>query len=144
MGITRSRLHFPSPALILSCLALFAALGGSTYAATSSGSSSIHFTNATLMNGWKKVGVHYAPAGYAKDSLGIVHLRGGIDGGTGGTVALVLPKGLRPSHSIFPVVAGGGITVGQLEIKPTGKVAPIGSGVSSFTSLDGVSFAAGE
>jgi hypothetical protein len=33
MGITRLRLRFPSPALTLSCLALFAALGG-TYAAT--------------------------------------------------------------------------------------------------------------
>ena len=40
MGITRLRARFPSPALILSCLALFAALGGSTYAATSFGSSS--------------------------------------------------------------------------------------------------------
>jgi hypothetical protein len=39
MDITRLRLRFPSPALILSCLALFAALGGSTYAATSIGSS---------------------------------------------------------------------------------------------------------
>jgi hypothetical protein len=40
MGITRLRLRFPSPALILSCLALFAALGGSTYAATSIGGTS--------------------------------------------------------------------------------------------------------
>jgi hypothetical protein len=40
MGINRLRLRFPSPALILSCLALFAALGGSTYAATSIGGTS--------------------------------------------------------------------------------------------------------
>jgi hypothetical protein len=40
MGINRLRLRFPSPAFILSCLALFAALGGSTYAATSIGGTS--------------------------------------------------------------------------------------------------------
>ena len=33
MGTTRPHLRIPSPALILACLSLFAALGGSTYAA---------------------------------------------------------------------------------------------------------------
>jgi hypothetical protein len=44
MGITRLRGRFPSPALILSCLALFAALGGSTYAATSNSGASSRVT----------------------------------------------------------------------------------------------------
>ena len=53
MTTTRARRPFPSPALVIASLALFAALGGSTYAATSAGSPRISWTNAKLMNGWK-------------------------------------------------------------------------------------------
>jgi hypothetical protein len=143
MGTTRLRLRFPSPALTISCLALFAALGGSTYAATSINSSSVHFRDAALENGW----VHSSatpPVGYAKDSEGIVHLRGGIAGGSSGTVAFVLPRALRPRHILYPVIAGGGPTVAFLTIRPNGSVALTGSGVNSFAGLDGVSFVAGE
>jgi hypothetical protein len=143
MGITRLRLRFPSPALIFSCLALFAALGGSTYAATSIGSSTIHFQNATLKNGWVHSS-HTPPPGYAKDSVGVVHLRGGIAGGSSGTVAFVLPRALRPKHILYPVIVGSGPSAAFLTIRPNGSVALTGSGVSSFAGLDGVSFAAGE
>ena len=144
MAITRTRLRFPSPALILSCFALFAALGGGAYAASSVGSSSIHFTNATLENGWIGGFDHTGPPGYAKDSLGVVHLRGGLSGGAG--VAFVLPKGLRPNHRLFIFVDAGLSSPqgGELQIYPNGEVAPSGSNVSSFTSLAGISFAAGE
>jgi hypothetical protein len=144
MGSSRLRMRVPSPALILSCLALFAALGGSTYAATSAGSSSIHFTNATLQNDWHNFGTIYAPAGYAKDSLGVVHLRGGIFAGTSGTTAFILPSGMRPSHHLdLPVFTSGG-EVGYVAISAGGQIRPIGAYANSFTSLDGVSFAAGE
>ncbi len=41
------------------------------------------------------------PAGYAKDSNGIVHLRGGISDGTADTPAFRLPPGYRPSHVLY-------------------------------------------
>ena len=144
MGITRPRLRFPKLALILSCLALFAALGGSTYAATSSGGSSIHFTKATLKNGWTNSGGVYAPAGYAKDSLGVVHLRGGIHGGATNQTAFVLPSRLRPKHLLYVPVSTANYTEGTVGISYTGAVYPIGSDVGSFTSLGGISFVAGE
>jgi hypothetical protein len=145
MGTTRPRLRFPSPALILSCAALFTALGGSTYAATSiSSSGRIHFTNAKLHNSWANSGPPSAAAGYAKDSLGVVHLRGAIAGSTSLSVAFVLPKALRPSHDLLvPVVAGAG-NVQILQILRSGKALPDGPNVTNFTSLDGISFAAGE
>jgi hypothetical protein len=75
--------------------------------------------------------------------LGVVHLRGGISGGSSDTAAFVLPSGLRPSHYLFLTVDGDGVE-GIVQILPNGEVRPIGSDVTSFTSLDGVSFAAGE
>ena len=147
MGITRLRLRFPSPALILSCLALFAALGGGAYAATSSGTSGIHFTNATLQNSWQsghKMNPIDAPPGYVKDSVGVVHLRGDIFGGSNDTTAFVLPKGLRPSHVVYTPIYTASGALGYVLIQPNGKVIPFDGNVGAFASLDGVSFAAGE
>jgi hypothetical protein len=144
MGITRPRWRFPSPALIISCLALFAALGGGAYAASSIGLTTIHFTNPTLKNGWGNVGQTYAPAGYAKDSSGVVHLRGTIHGASVGTTAFMLPSGARPSHLLYVGAYTAGSTFGSLEIEPNGDVVPWGSESTTFTSLDGISFAAGE
>jgi hypothetical protein len=41
-----------------------------------------------------------AHPGYAKDSRGIIHLRGALFGGANDSVAFVLPKGERPSHTL--------------------------------------------
>jgi hypothetical protein len=145
MGSTPSRLRFPSPALVLSCVALFAAVGGSTYAATAAGTSSIQFTVATLKNGWQPVSPGtYARPGYAKDSLGVVHLRGALAGGSGGTTAFVLPKALRPHHVLFMPVSTRNGTTGYADIQDNGHVILGGGEVGGFTSLDGTSFAAGE
>jgi hypothetical protein len=148
MGISRSGLRFPSPALLVACLALFAALGGSTYAATSVGSkSAIHFSKAHLRNGWQsghKTNPLDAPPGYAKDSLGVVHLRGDIFGGSNDTTAFVLPRGLRPSHVVYkPIYTAAGV-IGYVLIQPNGKVLPFGGNVNAFASLGGASFVAGE
>lgn len=144
MGITL-RPRFPSAALILSCLALFAALGGGAYAASSSGGSGIKWTNAKLKGTWKNAGNGLASAGYAKDSLGVVHLRGDITGGSPGTTAFVLPKGLRPSHALLIAVSDsvGGSTA-QIEIVNSGAIVPSGAGAAGTTSFDGVSFVAGQ
>jgi hypothetical protein len=140
----RPRLSLPSPALIISCLALFAALGGGAYAAASANTTTVSWHNATLGHGWKRYGPTYAPAGYTKDANGIVHLKGGISGGSSGTTAFVLPRGYRPSHDLgLPVYTYIG-TEGSLSIYPNGDVQPSGSDAGAYTGLDGVSFAAGE
>jgi hypothetical protein len=144
MDITRPRLCFPSPALIVSCLALFAVLGGSTYAATSNGSSGIHWTNAKLKNSWTTANALNGTPGYAKDSLEIVHLRGSLANGRSTTTAFVLPKGLRPTHALDLPVFTASSTPGAIQIDPNGEVVPFGSQVSAFTSLAGISFVAGE
>jgi hypothetical protein len=144
ISIVRLRLRSSSPALIIACLALFAALGGSAYAAAQTrASGKVHFTNAALKNGWTNSGARFPPAGYAMDSSGIVHLRGSIHGGMGS--AFVLPRGLRPSHvlDIPDVIAGADAYV---FITKDGKVNPEGeaTAASALTSLDGISFAAGQ
>jgi hypothetical protein len=112
MGITRLRLRFPSPALILSCLALFAALGGSTYAATSIGSG-----NRTSLQRVNIAAPTFVPRDYS------VHNRqgasvcgsfvahngeggengGDLDNGAGSYLAFLrLPQGVRiRSFSLF-------------------------------------------
>jgi hypothetical protein len=144
MRINRPRRRFPSPALIIACLALFAALGGSTYAATYTGSSGIHWTNAKLKNGWTTANPVNGTPGYAKDSLGVVHLRGSLASGVNATTAFVLPKGLRPTHDLELPAFTSTSTSGAVGIDRNGDVVPFGSGVSAFTSLGGLSFVAGQ
>jgi hypothetical protein len=146
MGSTRPRLRIPSPALILACVALFAAIGGSTYAATASSSRGIHFTNAKLKNGWKdasKTNHIYASPGYAKDSLGVVHLRGALFG-PNDSEAFVLPKAERPSHTIDIPIFTQPDVMGTLTIDSKGRALLFGGNVTAFATLDGVSFVAGQ
>lgn len=143
MNISRPCLRLPAPALIISCVALFSALGGGAYAASSLSNSTLQWHNApSLVNGWSRYGNTYAPAGYAKDSSGIVHLRGGISGGSG--FAFTLPPGDRPSHYIYTTIYTVSGSQGSLEIFPNGHVYPFGTGASGYSGLDGVSFVAGE
>jgi hypothetical protein len=145
MGRTLLRPRFPSPALTIAGVALFAALGGTTYAATqTSASTSISFTKATLVNGWKDFAPPSAPAGYAKDSLGVVHLRGALGSGKSGTTAFVLPRALRPAHDIAVLAVTEADVVGTLQILRNGDVEPFGGNSSAATGLDGLSFVAGE
>ena len=143
MKTTRPRLRLPSPALIISCVALFSALGGGAYAATSLSSSSPTWHNGTYLNGWSTYGSSYAHAGYAKDSNGVVHLRGGVGGGSAEEV-FQLPVGYRPTHYVYTTIYTEGGTQGSLEITPTGAVEPFGGSSTSYSGLDGVSFVAGE
>jgi hypothetical protein len=146
MQTRHSRLRLPSPALILACLALFAALGGGAYAASSIGTKGIHFTTVKLKSPWQagsKTNHQDAPPGYAKDSLGVVHLRGDIFG-SNDTTAFVLPKGARPSHLVYAPITTQSAAAGAVLIQPDGKVIPYGGNVNAFGSLDGVSFVAGE
>ncbi len=152
----------PSPALVISMLALFVALGGAGYAATalpkdSVGTAQIKnkavtapklhidltWKKPTLTNSWAYGGSDTSEPAYTKDPDGIVHLRGSVAGGMSDTVAFTLPPGYRPAAiSLFPVYADEN-TTDSLYIGADGKVYPLGDDVQYFTSLDGVSFPAG-
>lgn len=57
----------------------------------------------TLLNGWVNFGGGFATAGYYKDDMNIVHVRGMVKGGTAtnGAVIFNLPVGYRPLLTQF-------------------------------------------
>jgi hypothetical protein len=61
-----------------------------------------------LLNGWVNPDTQAAPAGYWKDSFGVVRLRGYLNGGAYYVPCLVLPVGYRPAYyeEIFCPAAG--------------------------------------
>lgn len=92
-----------------------------------------------LENGWENYGVNFTPAGYYKDSLGIVHLRGVVRNGVMDQPIFTLPADHRPAYrNIFPVLSYPN-ELGRIEITPTGEVLPV-VGNNGFISLTGVSF----
>jgi hypothetical protein len=99
----------------------------------------------TLENGWSNFGGAWVPAGYMKDSNGIVHLRGLLRPGTmvAGTPIFTLPTGFRPvSNEMFPVASylgGTGYVGGTTEVYPNGQVRVLTGGTDHF-SISGISF----
>jgi hypothetical protein len=94
----------------------------------------------TLLNGWVNYGSVYAPAGFYKDPLGIVHLRGGVKSGTIGLNVFTLPVGYRPAFDLVFVTSSNALQ-GQAVVKANGDIAlMIGSSVSFY--LDHISFRA--
>jgi hypothetical protein len=111
---------------------------------------------ATLTNGWLQYGSPYAPAGYWKNTDGVVYLRGVVKSGpvTGSAAKspgwtprsaanaaiFTLPVGYRPDKGlVIPVISNN--TVGRIDINTDGTVvAAVGNNISF--SLDGISFPA--
>ena len=75
----------------------------------------------TLINGW--AGVSGYPVRYMKDTLGFVHFKGRMTGGTVGLVAFTLPVGYRPINTkqIFPTISNN-INLNTLVVNATGTV----------------------
>ncbi|WP_156936144.1 hypothetical protein [Anoxybacteroides tepidamans] len=95
----------------------------------------------TLLNGWVNNGSGFEIAGYYKDALGFIRLKGLIKGGTMGTTAFVLPAGYRPSsRRAFPVITSGGL--GRVDIDTAGNVIVMSYGTASngYVSLEGICF----
>jgi hypothetical protein len=94
----------------------------------------------TLLNSWVNYGGGTTPAGYYKDSFGIVHLRGLIKDGTLASAAFVLPAGYRPvNQEDFCQITSGG--AGRCLIYAAGSVIPQ-TGGNSWYSLAGITFRA--
>lgn len=98
------------------------------------------WTNATMLNGWVSVGWPYAPVGYYKDTLGIVHLRGVIDAGThgSGTECIDLPVGYRPEYVIETIQPGA--TSAQISI--SGPILMFYGAQQAAVNLDNIHFRA--
>lgn len=94
----------------------------------------------TLLNSWANSGGANRVAGYCKDAMGIVHLRGVLTGGTNGTTIFTLPAGYRPaSTEFFAVVANASFA--PVVIQSDGTVMLTAG--SPTLSLCGITFVGG-
>lgn len=100
------------------------------------------WTSPTLINSWTNFGSPYALAGYYKDGLDIVHLRGLIKGGSVGTTIFALPIGYRPSaREAFLTFCGASSVTARIDVDSSGTVQFM-SGATDYVSLSSVSFRA--
>ena len=91
-------------------------------------------------NSWVNFGGAYGTAGYFKDSLGIVHLKGLVKSGTIGAIIFTLPSGYRPSADcLLPGVSNS--VFGVIYLSTAGAVAYT-SGDNGWASLEGITFRA--
>ena len=96
----------------------------------------------SFLNGWANFGSGYNPAGYIRDGLGFVHLRGLITAGTLHQSAFTLPDGARPAYNEFIATVSAN-AFGSVVIYPDGSVKPW-DGVNTWFSLDGITFKAAQ
>lgn len=87
---------------------------------------------------WTNFGSGYNDAGYYKDPLGRVHLRGLVKSGTIGNGIFTLPSGYRPPNIQVHAVASNA-AFGYLDISTAGVVRPL-VGNTAWVSLDGITF----
>jgi hypothetical protein len=102
---------------------------------------------------WSNFGSSLTTAGFYKDQLGIVHLKGAVHGTTTGII-FTLPSSDAPARDVFQAVgrdAGEALLeiCGTLELDACGtggevRVDTSNGGISDNVYLDGVTFRAGE
>jgi hypothetical protein len=98
------------------------------------------WTAPSFLNGWLNYGNGYNPAGYFKDSMGMVHLRGLVKSGTMNAAIFNLPAGYRPAYRNLFVNQSNG-AIGRPDVTTVGDVIPA-AGSNAWFSLDGISFRA--
>lgn len=104
------------------------------------------WTAPELQNGWVNNGGSYATAGYYKDDLGIVHIKGLIKSGSTAAESTIfnLPIGYRPNQErLFRAIANNGSNdvLARVNIDGSGNV-KFETGANSWLSLDGICFRA--
>lgn len=96
----------------------------------------------TFTNSWVNYGAGYNDAGYRKDALGWVHLRGLVKNGIDGASIFTLPTGYRPQYREL-LVCGSNDLYGRLDIPTDGTVVPASAVTSPvYVCLDGLTFKA--
>jgi hypothetical protein len=118
----------------------FAALGAQIAALSAPRS----WTPMSLASGWSAYGDGYATPSYARDTLGIVHLRGLIKGTPAPqTIVAVLPAGFRPPFHVEELLACGGTAPCTVVVKTTGEVVfEVINSNSTWLSFDGLTYEA--
>ena len=96
------------------------------------------WTSLSLINGWTNYsGAPNGLPGYYKDSLGIVHLRGLLNGGTWGDAVAILPVGYRPLNQIsIATLSNSGTS--EIDVETNGTIMTYSG--SGWFCLDGYSF----
>ncbi|MCK4828681.1 hypothetical protein KA005_73805 [bacterium] len=94
-----------------------------------------------LLTSWVNYGGTWAPAGYCKDSFGIVHLKGLIKNGTIGEDIFILPAGYRPEDYVaFATISSDGSEIlSRCTIYSDGSV-KAASGGNTWFNLSGITF----
>lgn len=97
----------------------------------------------TLLNGWVNFGTPYAAAGYYKDDMGIVRLKGVIKSGSTGLNIFTLPTGYRPAeqHIFSGVSNNGSYQLTRIDVHTDGTIT-MEAGGNSYLSLSNISFRA--
>ncbi|WP_400194602.1 hypothetical protein [Lysinibacillus telephonicus] len=109
----------------------------------------VQWFDVTLLNGWVNYGGNDETAGYSKDSLNTVKVKGLIKNGAiaGGTVLFMLPKGFRPKKTVtFPTqcadVNGAIDSNGRILITPNGQGMIWSVTKNNWLTLDIITFKA--
>lgn len=98
-----------------------------------------------FQNSWVNYNAHlvspyYATAGFYKDELGFVHLKGLVKSGTLSTIIFTLPEGYRPlERHLFDAQSDG--ANGRVDVSADGTVLQQG-GSTGYLSLEGIIFKA--
>lgn len=102
-----------------------------------------------LLNNWQNYGNPFNSAGFWRDSVGVVHLRGVIVGGQTGQLIFNLPSGYRPTATevlmTWAFTFSMGYQVGRVDIASSGSVTcaqGASTGVTEFFFLDNLTFRA--
>jgi hypothetical protein len=96
----------------------------------------------TLLNGWLNYGGAYQTAGYYKNEVNEVKLKGVLKSGSG--VMFKLPSNYRPKEdAIFPIITNNGTSevIGSVYVKSNGDV-QFALGSNTYAALSNISFRA--
>jgi hypothetical protein len=101
----------------------------------------------SFLNNWHNVGGNLSTTAFYEDSLGVVHLKGSLSGGSNGTTAFTLPDSDRPGQTlVMPMaqfsLAGPTAEAGFLLVQSDGDVAPACNN-PCIVGIDGLTFRAG-
>ena len=94
--------------------------------------------NPAFQNGWTNYSPSGNSAGYYKDRLGFVHLKGMVKNGTMSQTAFTLPVGYRPAKAMLLPTASAHV-YGEVLIYADGRV-DAETGQNLLMSLDGIVF----
>jgi S-layer homology domain len=93
-----------------------------------------------FQNGWaNNPGPIFSTAGFFKDPLGIVHLKGTLNAGPSGLTAFTLPEGYRPAESLITPLAVSSPGIAFMRILSDGQVQPV-QPAGAAAAFEGLSF----